>query len=222
MDTLPNVQHRGETYSPCVGLTTNALPDQKDSQAGVSVRYAHNPKYDWYVLRASYGREKKAYDHVTHDGFVAYLPYHIVMISQNGMKRKVKKHLLPNMLFVYSNKEQIEKYIKRTPSLSFLKFYYNRLTTNIDGTNPPLTVKYQDMMNFIEITSVENAHIKVVKNSQCYFKCDDIVRIKEGSFKGIEGRVARVLGQQRVVVTIDGLCTIATAYIPSAFLEIIK
>ena len=222
MDTLSNVQHRGEHRSPSVGLIANAIPKQKDSQTGVSVRYAYNSNHHWYVLRASYGREQKAYDYIVKDGFVAYLPYHTEIVIQNGIKRKIKKCLLPNILFVYSNKDQIEKYIVSTPSLSFLKFYYNRLRINLDGTNPPLTVAYQDMINFIEITSINNAHIRVVNKSQCHFKCDDIVRIKEGTFKGIEGRVARVLGQQRVVVTLEGLCTIATAYIPSAFLEIVK
>ena len=32
-------------------------------------------------------------------------------------------------------------------------------------------------------------------------------------------RVASVSGQQRVVVAIDGLCLVTTAYIPSAFIE---
>ena len=49
-----------------------------------------------------------------------------------------------------------------------------------------------------------------------------MVRIVEGKFAGVTGRVARYHGQQRVAVIIDGLLTIATAYIPSAFLNTIK
>lgn len=44
------------------------------------------------------------------------------------------------------------------------------------------------------------------------------VRVIKGAFEGVEGRVARVTGQQRVVITLEGLCIVATAYIPSAFL----
>lgn len=36
---------------------------------------------------------------------------------------------------------------------------------------------------------------------------------------GVEGKVARVAGQQRIVVETDGLLT--TVYIPSAFLKIL-
>ena len=39
------------------------------------------------------------------------------------------------------------------------------------------------------------------------------------SFKGVVGKVARYHGQQRVAVIIDGLLTIASAYVPTAFLE---
>lgn len=54
------------------------------------------------------------------------------------------------------------------------------------------------------------------------FKKGQEVRVIEGRFKGVIGKVARYHGQQRVAVVIDGLLTIATAYIPSAFLERIK
>lgn len=46
-----------------------------------------------------------------------------------------------------------------------------------------------------------------------------MVRVMDGEFAGVEGRVARVSGQQRVVVEVEGVCLIATAYIPSAVLE---
>jgi hypothetical protein len=41
----------------------------------------------------------------------------------------------------------------------------------------------------------------------------------EGLFKGVEGRVARVAGQQRVVISLSGIGLISTAYIPTAFLR---
>lgn len=75
------------------------------------------------------------------------------------------------------------------------------------------------MMNFIRITSIDNEHIKVVAPELCHYKNGDLVRVTEGDFAGVEGRVARVSGQQRVVVEIEGLCIVTTAYIPSAFIE---
>jgi transcription antitermination factor NusG len=41
----------------------------------------------------------------------------------------------------------------------------------------------------------------------------------EGAFAGVEGRVARVMGQQRVVVSLTKIGLVSTAYIPTAFLQ---
>ena len=49
-----------------------------------------------------------------------------------------------------------------------------------------------------------------------------MVRIIDGKFKGVVGRVARYQGQQRVGIVIDGMLTVATAYVPTACGEIQK
>ena len=62
----------------------------------------------------------------------------------------------------------------------------------------------------------------VVPSEVSKFETGQYVRIIGGEFQGIEGRVARWHGQQRVAVIIPGLLTMATAYVPSNFLEIIS
>ena len=51
------------------------------------------------------------------------------------------------------------------------------------------------------------------------FEKGQLVRVTDGAFKGVIGRVARWQGQQRVGVVVDDLVTVVTAYVPSAFLE---
>ena len=51
------------------------------------------------------------------------------------------------------------------------------------------------------------------------FEIGQEVRVVDGVFKGVVGIVARYRGQQRVGVSVDGLMTFITAYIPTAFLE---
>ena len=41
-------------------------------------------------------------------------------------------------------------------------------------------------------------------------------------FKGVEGRVARVSGQQRVIVAITNVGLVSTAYVPTASLQVIE
>lgn len=172
----------------------------------------------WFVLRATYNRQKQAYDYIVNKGVEAYLPLHYVQKNVNGKRKRFLEPYLPQLLFVYASDGEVRELVEDTPELSFLTYYYNHFKKTAEGKNPPLVVPYRSMMNFIRVTSVENEHIKVVSPEQCHYKSGDIVRVIEGDFAGVEGRVARVSGQQRVVVEIEGVCLITTAYIPSAFL----
>ena len=54
------------------------------------------------------------------------------------------------------------------------------------------------------------------------FEKGQLVRITNGKFKGVIGKVAKYKGQLRVGIVVDGLLTAATAYVPRGFLEEIK
>ena len=49
-----------------------------------------------------------------------------------------------------------------------------------------------------------------------------MVRVIDGAFTGVVGRVGRAAGQQRVIVVLEGVCNVATAYIPNDFIQIIE
>lgn len=51
------------------------------------------------------------------------------------------------------------------------------------------------------------------------FEKGQLVRVVEGEFTGVIGRVARWQGQQRVGVVVGDLTTAITAYVPSAFCQ---
>lgn len=223
MDTLSNVNtRRGGTEPPHAGFTSNVFPEAESSQTGVSVRYAQEPNKKWFVLRVTYNRISKIQDIIKNDKAEVYLPMRFEVKLIKGKKERVSEPLLPNIIFVYTTEEYIKSKVENNPENKFLNYYYNHFVINKYGKNPPLTVGYKEMMNFINATSINNEHIKVVESEHCHYKNGDIVKIIDGDFMGIEGRVARVSGQQRVIVEIQGLCLVATAYIPTAFLEQIK
>lgn len=70
------------------------------------------------------------------------------------------------------------------------------------------------MNNFINLTSLKNPHIIPITSNNIQFKLGDNVVVTEGEFKGIHGRVARIAGQQRVIVELFYGCLVATAYVP--------
>lgn len=223
MSTLSNVApQRGDQKPPSDGFTS--LTPFQVSNEGVSVRYAPSPGKKWYVMRATYHREKKAYDYLVakNDGAIPYIPFRKRFRMVNGRRRMIIESLLPSFLFLYATPEEIEPYLKKTSDIPFLNPYYNHFCADEEGKNPPLTVPYADMMNFIRVTNVESQHIMLVTKEQCHFKSGDRVKIIDGDFVGVEGRVARVAGQQRVVVEVEGVCLVTTAYVPSAFIKVLK
>ncbi len=219
MSTLSNVEtRRGEANPPSVRLAPDTIPEAKSSKTGVSVRYVPDNNKSWYVFRASYGREDKASDYIIEDGTFVYIAKRYIRKSINGKQKKVLETLIPNLLFVYTTEDKAKEYMK-TPALSYLTYYYNHFVQDETGKNPPLTISCKEMENFIIATCNKSEHLKFVTESQCHFKGGETVKIIDGAFNGVEGRVARVSGQQRVIVELTNVGLVSTAYIPTAFIQ---
>jgi transcription antitermination factor NusG len=220
MCTLSNVKtRRGETDPRSVGFTSDALPEAISSKTGVSVRYVETPEKKWYVFRASYGRENQASDYFVDDGTYTYIAKKYVEKYVKGKRKRYLKNLISNILFAYTTEEKAYAYVQQTPELSWLSFYYNHFETDAHQKNPPLTISCAEMRQFILATCSKNKHLLFVDTSHCHFKSGDMVRVVDGPFLGVEGRVARVSGQQRVVISLSGIGLISTAYIPTAFIQ---
>ena len=222
MSTLSNVTTcGGEANPPSVRLVPETIPEARSSRTGVSVRYVPTQGYKWYVFRASYGREDKASDCIVEDGTYTYIAKRYVRKSVKGAQQKALESLIPNLLFVYTTADKADTYIKETPELHYLTYYYNHFEQDADQKNPPLAISLREMENFIRATSNCSEHLMFVEEAQCHFKGGETVRVIDGIFKGVEGRVARVSGQQRVIVALSKVGLVSTAYIPTAFLQIV-
>ena len=208
---------------PHIGFIPNVFPEAQSSDTGVSSEYAPKENYHWFVLRITYNRIQTAYKKVTATKITAYVPMHYVQKKDVGKKKRILKPLLPNILFIYTTREQADLLVRQSVGTpSYIKYYLNKtLPPEANGKNPPLTIPYQSMINFIKATSTDSDHVRIVSSDQCHYKSGDMVRVIAGEFKGVIGKVARIAGQQRVVVDITGLCLVATAYIPSDFIETI-
>jgi transcription antitermination factor NusG len=223
MNTLSNVEPRGgEETPPSIRVAPDAIPEAKSSKTGVSVEYVPSPEKKWYVFRASYGREDRASDYLIEDGTYTYIAKRYAWKYVLGKRKRCIEKLIPNLLFAYTTADQAEKYVKRTPTLSFLSYYYNHFEKNDEQKNPPLTITHEEMTNFIRATVSSNEHLLLVEPSRCHYKSGERVRVIDGLFQGVEGKVARVSGQQRVIVTLSGIGLVSTAYIPTAFIEKLK
>lgn len=224
----------GGEFPPCAGLTSNALPEAQSTisaeslQTGVSTKnalLATKPKAPreadtphWYALRTTYGREKKAYDYLTAKGITAFYPTTNVVKLIKGKRKVVTESRLPNIFFAYGTEEQLKEYVYDNVNLPFLRFYYRHIHEGNTIKKTPLIVPDNQMesLKIICAADADNTFVSLVKVPK--FEKGQLVRVIDGAFKGVTGRVARWQGQQRVGVVVDELATIVTAYVPSAFL----
>lgn len=244
MNTLANGSFLGEeATSPNAGITPDIIPEARSSRSGVSVRYAPLPdgSKKWFLFRVSYGREMQAADLLIEQGVYAYFPQRYEMVEREGKRKRVLKSLLPNLLFAYLSPEEAELFTKgpsrqditadtlseRKASAAFslsllLSYYYNHFATNERGNNPPLVIPAKEMANFILATQTHSQHLKQVIMEKCRFLDDKQVVVVEGVYKGVRGRVARVAGQQCIVVSLaNGTFNVSTDYIPKHFIRVI-
>ena len=212
---------------PSAGLTSRTPSTSEDTRNGVSVENVPVGNKQWFVLRVSYGRIDKAKTFVEAKGIECYVPLRYKEVRKQGKKRIITKPLLPSLIFVYASAEQLEALlhdnkVMANESRALLSYYFNHTIHRQDNPdrNPPLTIQDEAMNNFIRLTSIKNPHIIPITSNNIQFKLGDMVIVTEGEFKGIHGRVARIAGQQRVVVELFDGCLVATAYVPKEAMRI--
>lgn len=170
-------------------------------------------------MRTTYGREKKAYEYLTDKNITTFYPTITIVKDVDGKRKTVEKSRIPNILFAYGTEEQIKSFVYDNINLPYFRFYYHRIHVGSKIEKSPLIVPDNQMESLKIICATDVEDVIVIPDGIQKFSKGQLVRIVDGNFKGVIGRVARFQGQQRVAVIIDGLLTVATAYIPSAFLE---
>lgn len=170
----------------------------------------------WFVLRTTYCREAKFQEYCKEKGLEHFLPMRFSMkkIQRNGKtyKRRVTTPAIHNIIFIHESQEQLDELIF-SHRFDYLRYYYDK------ATNTPLVVPDKQMRHFMAVASIDDSDTVWLTDSSTAYSVGDRVRITQGAFAGIEGNVKRVKGQQRVIVSLPHLFAIATAYIPTAFME---
>lgn len=223
----------GGESPPCTGFIPDALPEvQKPVLAeklnrGVSTQNALSrtvPKMPkevpyWYVLRVTYGREKKAYDYLISKNVEAFYPTIRTVKEVDGKRKTVEESRLPNIFFAHGTEKEIKSFVYDNVNLPYLRFYYRHFHEGSRIVKEPLIVPDYQIESLKIICASKAEDIIIVPPDVHKFQKGQTVRVIDGVFKGVVGKVARYHGQQRVAIIIDGLLTVASAYVPNAFLE---
>ena len=243
-DALPEVQAPHEEANSQTGVSTrNALSGTDDKPSGETKPALTIPRCEggrangstplktlrrkpkevphWYALRVTYGREKKAYDYLVGKHVEAYYPTIKTVKEVDGKRKTVEESRLPNIFFARGTEEEIKSFVYDNVNLPHLRFYYRHTHEGVRLIKEPLIVPDYQIEGLKIICASEAEDVIIVPPEIQKFQAGQTVRVIDGVFTGVIGKVARYHGQQRVAIIIEGLPTIASAYVPSAFVEII-
>lgn len=131
-------------------------------------------------------------------------------------ERRIKE-LVPaihNLIFINICKAELKEY-KSTTTLP-IRYIMNR------ETHEPIVIPDAQMRNFITVAGNYDEQVIYLEPNISNFKKGDRVRITGGVFDGAEGYFMRIKGDRRVVVCINGIAAVATAFIHPSLVERIE
>lgn len=148
-------------------------------------------------------------------GAECYMPMHTVIEDRGGRRHKIVRPLVSSLLFFRCAPD-------RVPAMAAAAGSRAMLYTRTDSTRrEPAPIPDREMQIFRIVTSGEAENLEFFDDTPDRFRTGRPVRVTAGPFAGAEGHIVRIRGDRRLVVSIRGVCAVATTYIPQCFLETI-
>lgn len=173
----------------------------------------------WYIIKATYGREKLGAEYLTGKGIKAFSPSVTKIKEEDETGKSAKEYSLPNLFFAQGTEQTLKPLVERNSEANYLRFYCRYYNEAGARRRQIITVPEVQMKSFMKICEAKDLDMRIYNEVIHKFDKGKRVRVIEGPYQGVEGRAIRIFGQQRVGVVIDDILTAVTSYVPSAYLE---
>lgn len=165
---------------------------------------------EWYALRVPYSRELKLKSFLDDAGATNFLP------MKYARKKTGKQTLVPaihNLLFVNAYQQEIDEIKAKLKERIEIYYMMDR------AMNKPIVIPERQMQHFIAVAGTQDDRVLFLDNVPAQIGRGDRVRVIGGIFSGVEGEIMRIRRDRRVVVSVQGLMAVATAFIHPSLLE---
>ena len=174
----------------------------------------------WFPMRVTYHREMKVKVELDRLGIENFVPMRYKVVeSQNGGDTELRRVLVPaisNLIFVRSTQERMSELKRRNEVLEPLRYMMDHTAT---GEHTIMTVADREMENFMRVASRTDDSVIFLDNDTVVGKEGKCVEIMGGAFEGVKGVIRRVKRCKRVVVEIEGVASVAIAWVPAGMLR---
>ena len=196
-------------------MTTKEL----DDSMGRDTTMCGDPKM-WFPMRVTYQREMKVKAELDRLGIENFVPMRYKVVeSQNDGDTELRRVLVPainNLIFVRSTQERVSELKRRNEVLEPLRYMMDHTAASEHSI---MTVADRKMENFMRVASRTDDSVMFLDNETVVGKEGKRVEIMGGAFEGVTGVIRRVKRCKRVVVEIEGVASVAIAYVPAEVLK---
>ena len=131
----------------------------------------------------------------------------------------LRRELVPainNLIFVRSTQERISGLKASNEVLEPLRYMMDRTASREHAI---MTVRDREMENFMRVASRTDDSVMFLDEETVVGKEGKRVEIMGGTFEGVTGVVRRVKRCKRVVVELEGIASVAIAFVPAGLLR---
>ena len=196
-------------------MTTKEL----DDSMGRDTTMCGDPK-TWFPMRVTYQREMKVKAELDRLGIENFVPMRYQVVeSQNDGDTELRRVLVPaisNLIFVRSTQNRVSELKRRNEVLKPLRYMMDHTAAD---EHTIMTVADREMENFMRVASRTDDSVMFLDNETVVGKEGTRVEIMGGAFEGVTGVIRRVKRCKRVVVEIEGVASVAIAWVPAGMLK---
>ena len=174
----------------------------------------------WFPMRVTYQREMKVKAELDRLGIESFVPmtYKVVDADTDNPCRKFVP-AIRNLIFVRSTQERISHLKSSNEALEPLRYM---IDNTAEEAHTIMTIPDKQMQNFMRVASRTDDSVMFLDDESVVGKEGKRVEIIGGAFEGVTGVIRRVKRCKRVVVEIEGVASVAIAFVPVGLLKEIK
>lgn len=171
----------------------------------------------WFPMRVTYQREMKVKAELNRLGIESFVPmtYKVVDADMDQPHRELMP-AIRNLIFVRSTQERISHLKSSNEVLEPLRYIIDQTAQQ---PHTIMTVPDGQMENFMRVASKTDDSVMFLDDESVVGKEGKRVEIIGGAFEGVTGVIRRVKRCKRVVVEIEGVASVAIAFVPAVMLK---
>lgn len=172
---------------------------------------------NWYALKVFFNRVFEIEKKFQQAGIESYIPTVYVTREVRGVKTRIRKTIIPSLMFFRSTEEYAVGLKDELRDRAFVYSNFEKKTGRC-----PVSIPDEEMRMFMLVTSSGDPGLEFFPNDCMSYKDGQKVRVTGGIFEGAEGEIKRIRHNRRLTVTLKGVCMVATSFISPELLEKIE